>query len=95
MAPENRRCKILQELITCLVVLSVTIGVSRFLQEWWGKPEAGWFASAQNAKLPVFYSLFWTAGSRGVDSFTKNWGSKFGLFVPPLILVAGILKQMF
>ena len=72
----------------------ISFEILHLLRERWGMPEVDWFASAHNAKLPVFYSRFWNPGSSGVDAFTENWGSKFGLFVPPVILVARVLKQM-
>lgn len=32
--------------------------------------------------------------SSGVDVFTYDWGPVFGLFVPPVILVARVLKKL-
>lgn len=53
----------------------------------------GLFASAHNAKLPVFYSRFWNDRSAGVDAFTADWCGKFGLFVPPVVLFARVSLQ--
>ena len=35
-----------------------------------------------------------TENCTGVDAFTENWGNIFGLFVPPIILVARVIKKM-
>ena len=64
------------------------------LQDRWGKLDVDWFASSYNAKLPVFFSRFWNEGSTGMDAFTENWGEVFGLFVPSVILVPRVLKQI-
>lgn len=60
----------------------------------WGPLDVDYFASEHNAKLPVFYSRFWCYKTSGVDAFTVDWSGSFGLFVPPVMLVARVLKKM-
>lgn len=72
----------------------VTPEIIDMIQNKWGNLDVDFFASEHNAKLPVFYSRFWSYQSTGVDAFTYDWSSVFGLFVPPVILVARVLKKM-
>ena len=64
------------------------------IQTRWGPLEVDFFASEHNAKLPVFFSRFWCEKSSGVDAFTVDWACFYGLFVPPVHLVARVLKKM-
>ena len=59
-----------------------------------GIPDIDYFASDHNAKLPLFYSRFWSPKAAGVDAFTYDWGKNFGLFVPPIILISRVLRKM-
>ena len=72
----------------------ISFEILHFIENRWGKLEVDWFASEHNAKLAVFYSRFQTQNCTGVDAFIENWGNVFGLFVPPVILVSRVIKQM-
>ena len=64
------------------------------LQNRWGKLKVDVFASEHSAKLPKFYSRFWCPNSVGVYAFTQDWSKFLGLYVPPIILIPGVLKKM-
>ena len=53
-----------------------------------------WFASEHNAKLPRFYSRFWSEDCAGVDAFTADWGNCNGYSLSPVSLISRVLKQM-
>ena len=72
----------------------VATEIIHMIQSRWGSLDVDYFASEHNAKLPVFYTRFWGYKSTGVDAFTYDWGTVFGLFVPPIILVARVIKKM-
>jgi hypothetical protein len=73
-------------------------GISRhilhMIENKWGILEVDWFASSHNNKLPTFYSQFWNETCSGVDAFAEFWGKKMGLFVPPVIILARVIKKM-
>ena len=60
----------------------------------WRPQELDWFANDNNHKLPVFYSRYWTINAIGIDAFTVNWNRVNGLFVPPVCIVARVLRYM-
>jgi hypothetical protein len=60
-----------------------------------GNLDVDWFASDDNAKLPVFYSRFQNVNSSCVVAFTEDWSWMFGLFVPPISIVSEVLKKMY
>ena len=72
----------------------VSEALFRWVDAWWGPHEVDWFASTHNAMLPVFYTRYWSPGSAGIDAFTENWRGKKGWFVPPICLIARVLKHM-
>jgi hypothetical protein len=72
----------------------ISFEVMDVIQQHWGVLDVDYFASEHNAKLSVFYSRFWCAGSAGVDAFTYDWGESFGLYVPPICLVTRVLCKM-
>ena len=65
-----------------------------YLDSLWGPHEIDWFANDDNHKLTVFYSRYWTVNSMGIDAFTMNWHGVNGWFVPPVCLVARVLRYM-
>lgn len=73
---------------------SIGENIFEMIEGRWGKLEIDYFASEHNAKLPVFYSRFWCEHTSGVDAFTYDWSKSFGLFVPPVILAARVLRKM-
>jgi hypothetical protein len=65
-----------------------------YLESLWGPHEIDWFANDDNHKLPVFYSRYWTVNSMGIDEFTIDWHGINRWFVPPVCLVARVLRYM-
>ena len=61
---------------------------------FWVPHEIDWFANDNNHNLPVFYSHYWTVNSMGIDEFTIDWHGINGWFVPPVCLVARVLRYM-
>ena len=72
----------------------VVHGTFDYLESIWGPHEIDWFANDHNHKLPVFYSRYWTVNSMGIDAFTIDWNGINGCFVPPICLVARVLRYM-
>lgn len=72
------------------------VGESVFkqIEDYWGPYEVDWFASSHNAKVSVFYSRYWCPGTSGIDAFTENWTGKNGWIVPPICLIARVIKHM-
>lgn len=51
------------------------------------------FASASNARMPVFFGKFYEAGCAGVDAFAVEW--KHGLWMcPPISLLPRVAKEL-
>jgi hypothetical protein len=73
---------------------AISFSILDMIRSRWGQLDVDYFASEHNAKLPVFYSRFWCYRTTGVDSFTYDWGHSFGLYVPPIILIARVLRKM-
>ena len=46
-----------------------------FIDSFWGPHTVDRFASADNAKLQRFNSLFWHPSSEAPDTFSKSWNS--------------------
>ena len=61
----------------------LTWNILNLIQQRFGKLDVDIFASNHNAKAELFYLLFWNPGCAEVDAFVENWGTHFGLFVPP------------
>lgn len=73
---------------------SIGNNILELINARWGQLDIDYFASEHNAKLPVFYSRFWCYKTSGVDAFTVDWRESFGLYVPPVMLVARVLKKL-
>ncbi|KAK3090282.1 hypothetical protein FSP39_010613 [Pinctada imbricata] len=65
-----------------------------FVDSLWGPHEIDFFASSCNNKLPIFYSRFWMPGSTGIDAFTVDWQGVNGWFVPPICIIARVIKYL-
>ena len=72
----------------------ISFEILDMIQCKWGELKIDWFASDYNAKLPIFYSRYWNEHSTGIDAFSQFWGDEFGLFVPPINLIARVLEKM-
>ena len=60
----------------------------------WGPHTVDRFASADNAKLQRFNSLFWHPSSEAVDAFSKSWRLENNWLVPPIALVCRTIKHL-
>ena len=50
-----------------------------------------WLATSYNAKVPKYFSRFWSPGTGGVDFFVQNLTNENCLVVPPVSLVCRVL----
>jgi hypothetical protein len=67
--------------------------VFRQVQHTFGPLEVDRFASAHNAKLPVFVSEIWTPDAAGANAFTTSWSGCCNYCFPPPKLVFRTLKH--
>ncbi|XP_060076460.1 uncharacterized protein LOC132556090 [Ylistrum balloti] len=72
----------------------ISINSLNIIIQRWATLDVDWFSSEHNAKLPVFFSRFWSEGSTGVDAFVHYWGDSRGLFVPPPCLILRVVRKM-
>ena len=52
------------------------------------------FASSNNAKTKLFYSLYWNPGYLGVSLFNSDWSQDVSWFVPTVPLASGAINHL-
>ena len=60
----------------------------------WGPHTIDSFANSCNTKLTRFNSLFWCPGTEAVDAFSHDWSANNNWLVPPIFLIASVIKYM-
>jgi len=86
--------KLIKLVVSLITVIRVLFTNYLHLESLLGPHEIDWFANDDNHKLPVFYSRYWTVNSIGIDAFTIDWHGINGWFVPPVCLLARVLRYM-
>jgi hypothetical protein len=64
------------------------------LQSWFGKFTVDLFASAENFKVPKFYSYAFSADGSGVDAFTMSWEGEKAYCAPPIALILRTIRKI-
>ena len=64
-----------------------------YLDALWGPHSVDCFAAHYNNQIPRFFSRFWNPGTEAVDAFTVYWQEEVYLWVPPLHLVAQVIRH--
>jgi hypothetical protein len=64
------------------------------LQSWFGKFTVDLFASAENFKVPKFYSFAFSADGSGVDAFTMSWEGERAYCTPPIALILRTIRKI-
>ena len=64
------------------------------LEELWGTHTVDCFTNYYTAKLPRFFSRFWNPGALGIDFFAQELSSENCLVVPPVALVARVIRYL-
>lgn len=60
----------------------------------WGPFTVDRFASAENAKLQRFNSLFWNPGTEQVNAFSVSWENENNWLVPPVYLISSSIRHL-
>ena len=68
--------------------------ILNLIQRRFGKIDVDWFAFNHNAKADVFLFKILESWLCRIDAFVENWGTHFGLFVPPICLISRVFKKM-
>ena len=63
------------------------------LDSFWGPHTINVFANNLNAKLPRFYSRFWTEGTSGVDGFAYSWEGE-NCWLTPISLIPKTIRYL-
>ena len=64
-----------------------------YLDALWGPHSVDCFAAHYNSQIPRFFSHFWNPGAEAVDAFTASWQGEVCWWVPPLHLVARVIRH--
>jgi hypothetical protein len=64
------------------------------LQSWFGRFTVDLFASADNFKVPKFYSYAFFANSSGVDAFSMSWEGEGAYCAPPIALILRTIRKI-
>lgn len=64
------------------------------LDQLWGPHTVDCFASFNSKQLPKFYSRWFCPGCAGIDAFTLDWSGDNNWLVPPIHLVARVLRHL-
>ena len=73
----------------------ITMDTFAILEHRFGPHTLDCFANCKNAKVKKFFSRFWNPGSAGIDAFYQDWSGENCLVVPPIPIVARVIKLMF
>ena len=65
-----------------------------YLDSLWGAFTVDLFADENNHKTQRFYSRHWVEKSTGVDAFSFSWSYENCWIVPPVKLIAKVLKKL-
>jgi hypothetical protein len=64
------------------------------LQSWFGRFTVDLFASADNFKVPKFYSYAFSANGSGVDAFSMSWEGERAYCAPPIALILRTIRKI-
>ena len=68
--------------------------VFRAISQLWTSPHVDLFATAQNTKLPVYYSPIPDSQAAGIDSLSQNWSGTIGYAFPPPNMLQLVLNKV-
>ena len=66
----------------------------QMLEVMWGPHQVDRFASATNAKLPLFNSRYWEPGSLGVDALAQDWSKENNYVNAPFRLLDAVVEKI-
>ena len=64
------------------------------IDKLWGLHTVGRFANQSSNHLVIFSSKYWVPGSEAVDTFAKSCTNDLNWWLPPVNLVAHVLRQI-